>query len=58
MMLHSRQGFLYQPTFIFPVGSIFAGGKEGVWYDPSDLSTLYQDSTGLTPVTKPAGRSD
>lgn len=23
----------------------------GVWYDPSDLSTLFQDSAGATPVT-------
>ena len=23
----------------------------GVWYDPSDLSTLFQDSAGTTPVT-------
>jgi hypothetical protein len=23
----------------------------GVWYDPSDYSTLYQDSAGVTPVT-------
>ena len=37
----------------FNPASLFIGGKEGVWYDPSDLSTLFQDSTGLTPVTEP-----
>lgn len=31
---------------------LFAGGKQGVWYDPSDLSTLFQDAAGTTPVTK------
>ena len=31
--------------------SLFAGGAEGAWYDPSDLSTLFQDSAGTTPVT-------
>ena len=31
--------------------SLFAGGEQGVWYDPSDLSTLFQDSAGTTPVT-------
>lgn len=31
--------------------SIFYGGEPGVWYDPSDLSTLFQDSAGTTPVT-------
>ena len=37
----------------FNPASLFTGGKEGVWYDPSDLSTLFQDSTGTTPVTEP-----
>jgi hypothetical protein len=31
--------------------SLFAGGEPGAWYDPSDLTTLFQDSTGSTPVT-------
>ena len=30
---------------------LFAGGKMGLWYDFSDLSTLYQDVDGLVPVT-------
>lgn len=30
---------------------LFAGGKQGVWYDPSDLSTLFQDAAGTVPVT-------
>lgn len=31
--------------------ALFAGGKQGVWYDPSDLSTLFQDAAGTVPVT-------
>jgi hypothetical protein len=31
--------------------SLFLAGETGVWYDPSDLTTLYQDSAGTTPVT-------
>ena len=31
--------------------TIFAAGVPGVWYDPSDLSTLFQDSAGTAPVT-------
>jgi len=31
--------------------SLFAGGTEGAWYDPSDLTTLFQVSDGTTPVT-------
>lgn len=34
--------------------SLFAASEPGVWYDPSDLSTLFQDSAGTTPVTAPA----
>ena len=32
--------------------TLFAGGKQGVWYDPSDKSTLFQDVAGTVPVTK------
>ena len=32
--------------------ALFAGGKQGVWYDPSDKSTLFQDVAGTIPVTK------
>ena len=31
--------------------SLFANNEQGAWYDPSDFSTLYQNSTGTTPVT-------
>lgn len=31
--------------------TIFAAGVPGVWYDPSDLSTLFQDAAGTIPVT-------
>ena len=31
--------------------ALFNASEVGVWYDPSDLSTLYQDSAGTTPVT-------
>ena len=43
----------------FYPASLFAGGTEGAWYDPSDLSTLFQDSAGTTPVTasgQPVGK--
>ena len=35
----------------FNPASPFANGEEGAWYDPSDLTTLYQDAAGTTPVT-------
>lgn len=38
---------------------IFTPGINGGWYDPSDLSTLFQDSIGNVPVTgveQPVGR--
>jgi hypothetical protein len=33
--------------------ALFANGEVGAWYDPSDLTTLFQDSAGTTPVTAP-----
>jgi hypothetical protein len=38
---------------------LFSTGEQGTWYDPSDLSTLFQDSAGTVPVTgvdQPVGR--
>lgn len=35
----------------FDPSSLFAAGEQGVWYDPSDLSTLFQDAAGTIPVT-------
>jgi len=35
----------------FNPASLFTGGEQGVWYDPSDYSTLFQNSAGTTPVT-------
>lgn len=29
----------------------FENNEQGVWYDPSDLSTLFQDAAGTIPVT-------
>jgi hypothetical protein len=39
--------------------SLFAASEKGVWFDPSDITTLFQDSAGTTPVTaagQPVGR--
>ena len=50
----------YQPSYgvmmlsagqAFSPASLFAAGEQGVWYDPSDFSTMFQSSTGTTPVT-------
>jgi hypothetical protein len=30
---------------------LFAAGEAGAWYDPSDLSSMWQDAAGVTPVT-------
>jgi hypothetical protein len=35
----------------FVPSELFAAGEKGVWYDISDLSTLFQDSAGTIPVT-------
>ena len=33
--------------------SLFSGTAIGTWFDPSDLTTMYQDAAGTTPVTTP-----
>ena len=35
----------------FRMLDLFSNGKRGVWYDPSDLATMYQEPTGSNPVT-------
>jgi len=42
---------IYGGTAPFSPVSLFTGGYVGAWYDPSDLSTLWQDSARTTPVT-------
>jgi hypothetical protein len=37
----------------FSPASLFASNEPGVWYDPSDISTLFQDTAGTIPVTSP-----
>lgn len=31
--------------------SLFSASEQGVWYDPSDITTLFQDAAGTIPVT-------
>jgi hypothetical protein len=48
----------YNVTSTTPL-TLFASGEKGVWYDPSDITTLFQDSAGTIPVTavgQPVGR--
>ena len=35
------------------IRALFANGEQGGWYDPSDMSTMYQDAAGTTPVYMP-----
>lgn len=38
-------GTKWSPAFLF------LAGEQGAWYDPSDMTTLFQDAAGTTPVT-------
>ena len=42
----------------FAPTALFGASEAGVWYDPSDLSSMFQDSAGTTPaaVDSPVGR--
>lgn len=37
----------------FSPRALFALAEPGIWYDPSDMSTLFQDTAGTVPVTTP-----
>lgn len=41
----------FEINTLWSPAALFASGEVGAWYDPSDLTTLFQDSTGTTPVT-------
>ena len=46
MLLTWSQNPLYAAVM-----SLFANGEPGFWLDPSDMSTMFTDSAGTTPVT-------
>lgn len=51
MTFLNRHRSRIRPVGPFAPSSLFFGGIPGAWYDPTDLSTMFQDTTGLTPVT-------
>lgn len=47
------------PSAVWTPATLYAAGEQGVWYDPSDFSTMFQDAAGTIPVTaagQPVGR--
>ena len=47
----SSNGIAIQSAATFSPADLFASGEQGAWYDPSDLTTMFQDRAGTTPVT-------
>jgi hypothetical protein len=45
VLLAALSGTTFSPR------TLFAGGEQGAWYDPSDFSTMFQDAAGTIPVT-------
>jgi hypothetical protein len=39
------------PIQTYSPSLLFAAGEQGAWYDPSDMTTMFQDNIGTTPVT-------
>ncbi len=46
-----RSPFFDAGVSVFTPLSLFAASEPGAWYDPSDMSTMFQDFNGATPVT-------
>lgn len=40
-----------KPSFNLEILKLFANGEQGFWYDPNDLTTMFQDAAGTIPVT-------
>ena len=51
-VFRGRRGGQERPAAAIVAG-LWRNGEQGVWYDPSDLSTMYQDAAGTTPVYMP-----
>lgn len=49
--LNSLGTFLSSSFYVGYPSGLFQNSEVGAWYDPSDLTTLFQDSAGTTPVT-------
>jgi hypothetical protein len=48
-------GITFSANGFSPI-TLFTNNEQGAWYDPSDLTTLFQDTAGTIPVTA-AGQS-
>ena len=48
----SLRGQLLSGSRFNPI-SLFSAGEQGIWLDPSDLTTMFTDRAGTTPVTTP-----
>ncbi len=46
-----KLGVLRKAAAAFSPAKLFSSGEQGIWLDCSDLSTMFQDSAGTTPVT-------
>ena len=54
-----RMGQTGSPSWLRTLYSLFGSGQQGLIYDLSDISTLFQDAAGTTPVTameQPVGK--
>lgn len=50
----NETGLIYgRPWVQFLPSDLFLAGEQGVWFDPGDISTLFQDTAGTIPVTTP-----
>lgn len=51
--IRGRNTFYMGPSSkkAFDIASLFENGEQGIWLDPNDLSTMYQDAAGTVPVT-------
>lgn len=58
MLTAAKIFILFPSRYPWTPRALFTSGDAGCWYDPSDLSSMFQDSAGTTPaaVNSPVGR--
>jgi hypothetical protein len=48
-----KHGTRTEKLLAVSIRALFGRGEQGAWYDASDLNSMYQENTGITPVTAP-----
>ena len=52
-VFRGRRGVSQERPLAAIIAGLWRNGEQGVWYDPTDISTMFQDAAGTLPVYAP-----